>query len=81
MDRAQAPESDGGDVTPSGSEQISTRWIEGAERICVLCGAKITNLQKQVGVVRTVYPGRRREIVCTECFMAPARKTLGREAQ
>lgn len=60
-----------------GSEQISKRWIEGAERTCVKCGMKITNLAKQVGVVRTVFPSRRREIVCMDCHMGPARKTLG----
>jgi hypothetical protein len=64
----------------AGSEQISTRWIEGAKRECVLCGAPIKNMARDVGVVRTIYPARRREIVCTTCFMAPARKTLGLDA-
>ena len=59
------------------SEQISSRWIEGAKRECVLCGMTITNMAKQIGVVRTVYPSRRREIVCYECFVGPAREKLG----
>lgn len=61
---------------PSGSEQISTKWVEGAKRECVLCGAPIKNLQRDVGVVRTVYPGRRREIVCMDCHVGPARERL-----
>lgn len=66
------------------SEQISTKWIEGAKRECVHCGRKITNLAKQVGVVRTVYPARRREILCTGCVrsnldekIANTRRELG----
>jgi hypothetical protein len=49
------------------SEQISQKWIEGADRKCSRCGRPITNLAKQVGVVRTVYPSRRREILCMDC--------------
>jgi hypothetical protein len=49
------------------SEQISSAWVEGAKRECAICGIKITNLAKQVGEVRTVYPSRRREIVCSRC--------------
>ena len=60
-----------------GSEQISTRWIEGAKRECVFCGVKITNLAKQVGVVRTVFPSLRREIICMDCHCGPARETTG----
>ena len=43
----------------AGSEQISVRWVEGAVRACRQCGVKITNLSKQVGEVRSVYPGPR----------------------
>jgi len=50
-----------------GSETISTKWVEGAKRICVKCGVKITNLDKQVGVVRSIYPGPKREIICMDC--------------
>lgn len=60
----------------AGSEQISVRWIEGAKRECCLCHVKITNLSKQVGVVRTVYPSQRREIVCMDCHCGPAREKL-----
>lgn len=52
------------------SEQISEKWVEGAKRECVICGIKITNLAKQVGEVRTVFPSRRREIVCMDCRSA-----------
>ena len=51
----------------AGSEQISKRWIEGAKRECVLCHRPIKNLAKDVGLVRSRYPGPVREIVCTEC--------------
>lgn len=51
----------------SGSEQISKKWIEGAKRECVKCHVKITNLDKQVGEVRSRYPGPIREIVCMDC--------------
>lgn len=51
------------------SEQISQRWIEGAVRECRECGVKITNLAKQVGEVRTVFPSRRREILCLDCHL------------
>lgn len=51
------------------SEAISQRWIEGAKRECVKCGAKITNLQKQVGEVRSRYPGPVREIICMDCHV------------
>lgn len=54
-------------MSPSGSEQISTRWIEGAKRECVKCHVKITNLAKQVGEVRTRFPGNVREIICMDC--------------
>ena len=55
-----------------GSEQISTKWIEGAKRECIRCGVKITNLAKQVGEVRTVYPSRQRQIICMDCHLGPA---------
>jgi hypothetical protein len=48
-----------------GSEQISRKWLEGQTH-CAKCGMKFTNL-KQVGHLRTVYPGRRREVFCVEC--------------
>lgn len=50
-----------------GSETISTKWVEGARRRCVKCGIKITNLDKQVGEVRSRYPGPIREIICKDC--------------
>ena len=37
----------------AGSEQISTKWLEGAERVCVKCGAEIKNMERDVGEVRT----------------------------
>lgn len=49
------------------SERISSKWVEGVKRECARCGVKITNLDKQVGVVRSVYPGPRREILCMDC--------------
>lgn len=51
------------------SEQISTKWIEGAKRECVRCGALIKNLQRDVGVVRSRYPGPVREIICMDCHL------------
>jgi hypothetical protein len=51
------------------SEQISTKWLEGAKRECVKCGAEITNMEKQVGVVRSRYPGPVREIICMNCHL------------
>lgn len=56
-----------------GSEQISKKWIEGAKRECVKCGVRITNLDKQVGEVRSRYPGPIREIICMDCHTASAR--------
>lgn len=53
----------------AGSEQISKKWIEGAKRECVKCGMKITNLAKQVGEVRTTFPGGVREIICMSCHL------------
>lgn len=50
-----------------GSEQISKVWIEGAKRQCVKCGLKITNMDKQIGEVRTFFPGGVREIICMDC--------------
>jgi hypothetical protein len=55
-----------------GSETISERWVDGAKRECVVCGVKITNLSKQVGLVRSHYlasdyPRAFREIVCVNC--------------
>jgi hypothetical protein len=52
-----------------GSETISARWVEGAKRECVTCGVKITNLDKQVGEVRSRYPGPVREIICMDCHL------------
>lgn len=52
------------------SEQISTKWIKGAERLCVKCGREITNLQRDVGVVRSRYGPKKhgtREIICMPC--------------
>ena len=49
------------------SEQISTKWIEGAERICIKCGKEIKNLARDVGVVRSRSPGSVREIICMDC--------------
>lgn len=56
--------------------------MEGAERVCVRCGVKITNLAKQVGEVRTRYGPKRhgkREIICMNCHMRYAREKLGYE--
>lgn len=61
------------------SEQISVKWVEGAERKCVKCGRPIKNLKRDVGVVRSVYPGPRREIICYGCHVGPARERLGLE--
>ena len=49
------------------SEQISKRHIEGAKRECVRCGRPIKNMAKEIGVIRTLYPGPRREILCMNC--------------
>lgn len=54
-----------------GSEQISARWVEGAERVCVECGAPIRNLARDVGQVHTDYDARgrvlRRWVRCMAC--------------
>jgi hypothetical protein len=52
-----------------GSEQISSRWLEGAKRECRKCGKKIVNMDRDVGEVRTRFPGEIREILCTDCLM------------
>ena len=57
-------------VVAAPSEQITLRWVEGAARECRRCGVKITNLAKQVGEVRSVYPGPTRDILCMDCFTA-----------
>lgn len=57
----------------SGSEQISKKWVEGAKRECVKCGVKITNLDRQVGEVRSRYPGPIREIICMDCHLKRGR--------
>lgn len=41
--------------------------VEGAKRECVKCGAPIKNLARDVGEVRTVYPGGKRAIICMTC--------------
>ena len=55
----------------AGSEKISARWIEGAERRCSRCGAEIRNLERDVGAVHTryLYPGVERWIVCSGCHV------------
>lgn len=51
-----------------GSERIAEKWLDGAKRECVSCGMKITNLDKQVGVIRTTYyPKLVTEILCMDC--------------
>jgi hypothetical protein len=56
----------------SPSEQISLKWIEGAERKCVRCGVAITNMVEQIGEVRSRYVKGRsdREIICKDCKLA-----------
>lgn len=54
---------------PSGSEQISVKWIGSAKRECRRCGVKITNLSKQVGEVRHVYPGPVTDLLCMSCHL------------
>ncbi len=56
------------------SETITTRWIEGAERVCRICGRPIKNLERDVGEVRTVLPGYIREIKCMDCHVPRRRK-------
>ena len=54
----------------SPSEQISQKWIEGAKRECVRCGVEITNMDEQIGEVRSRYGPKghgTREIICKEC--------------
>lgn len=52
-----------------GSEKIGRHWIEGAKRECWKCGSEIKNLQRDVGEVRTRFPGNVREILCMNCHM------------
>lgn len=59
----------------AGSEQISTRWIEGAVRECRRCKAPIKNLARDVGEVRTLYGGKghgTRSILCMSCHLERA---------
>lgn len=52
------------------SEQISAKWIEGTERVCVDCALEITNLAKQVGQVHSRFLGGKeveRWIRCMDC--------------
>lgn len=44
-------------------------WVQGAKRTCVKCGVKITNIDKQVGAVRTRFPGGVRELICMDCTL------------
>lgn len=67
-----------------GSEQISTKWIEGAERICIKCDAPIKNLARDVGEVRTRYVSGKevaREIICTPCHLELAEQVITRTRQ
>jgi hypothetical protein len=50
-----------------GSETLSSKHVEGAKRECIKCGRPIKNLQRDVGEVRTRFPGAVREIICTVC--------------
>lgn len=63
---------------PAGSERISTRWVEGADRVCIKCGVEIKNLSQQVGEVRSrIVDGKTvREIICMDC---PGRKVRKEE--
>lgn len=66
---------------PTYEGSISTKWIEGAERVCIKCGAPIKNIARDIGEVRTRYGGfghGKREIVCMTCHMRSAREKLGR---
>ena len=53
----------------AGSEQISLKWIGNAERVCWNCKDPITNLAKQVGEVRNVYPGPKTTLLCMTCHL------------
>lgn len=53
-------------------------WVQGAKRTCVKCGVKITNIDKQVGAVRTRFPGGVRELICMDCTLK--RKEVGNES-
>lgn len=66
---------------PTYEGRISTKWIGNAKRECIRCGVHITNLEEQVGEIRTRYGAKghgQREIICMECHMRYARETLGR---
>lgn len=67
----------------TGSEQVSSRWVEGAERICVDCGREIKNLARDVGVVRSrILDGRWvREILCMDCRPGMKKYRARREAR
>lgn len=54
------------------------RWIKGAKRECRECGAEIKNLSRDVGEVRSVYPGPRRDILCMSCHLQRARRLIER---
>jgi hypothetical protein len=60
-----------------GSEPISSRWVEGVKRECWRCGAPIRNLQRDVGEVRTRFPGAVREILCMDCHLSRGRPEAG----
>jgi hypothetical protein len=47
-------------------------------RECRTCGVKITNLAKQVGEVRHVYPGPRTDLLCMSCHHARTDKLIER---
>jgi len=54
-------------LAKKGSEQPGRYWFAGTDS-CSSCEKKLT--LKNFGVVRTIYPSRRREVLCLSCQQA-----------
>jgi hypothetical protein len=52
-----------------GSEQVSKRWVEGAERVCSKCGTPIKSLSRQLGTYHMNYYTGEKRLVCMECHV------------
>lgn len=59
--------SDRSEKPSRGTGKNSLDWFEGVDN-CSGCGKRLT--LDNFGVARTVYPSRRREVLCEECVQA-----------
>ena len=65
----------------AGSEKVSKRWVEGAERVCAKCGGPIANLERDLGSYHMNHYTGTKLLVCMTCHVVRTSDRRREDAQ